>query len=169
MRNKTSQFSIIETLFFYFSDLLVYLPLLPCTVIPPSLSQPYLINKGSTWVQMGWSALDCDGGYQINAYYVEQKTSSYFSTSYTTVARVSNLNYTFHNLIPNTEYNFRVQGLSAISQYSSYSSHISVMTYPAGKEVQVTQFVCPIHRPISQPWRPTMAIFITNMALTYCT
>ena len=119
--------------------ILLYLFLFLCTAIPPPLSQPYLIGKGSTWAQIGWHALDCDGGYQINGYQVNaydvlQRTS----TSYTTVGGVSNLSYIFHNLNPNTEYYFSVQGLSPISLTSSYSRRISVITYPVGMEVHVT-------------------------------
>ena len=99
------------------------------TELMPPLGQPNFINKGSTWVQIGWDALDCDGGYQINAYDVQQKWSRY---SYVTVARVSNFNFTFHNLYHSTRYYFRVVAVSSISPQTSNSWYISVITHPPG-------------------------------------
>jgi len=104
-----------------------------CTASPPRLSSPYLINKGSTWAQIGWDALDCDGGHQINAYDVQWRTRTYYY-SYSTVARVSKRIFTFRDLTPSTEYYFRVGTVSSVSSWSSYSPVISVTTHTAGME-----------------------------------
>lgn len=102
------------------------------TVYPPTPNPPYVTNKGSTWVQVAWNALNCDGGYQITAYDVEYRETAPFSYSYTTAGRVSGLNYVIHNLFPNTEYHIRVQAVSRISFWDTPSPFITVTTHPEG-------------------------------------
>ena len=97
----------------------------------PSLAQPYLKAKGSTWIQLAWVPLVCDGGYDVNSYDVGYKPSLY--SYYTTAGRTSNLNITIENLAANTNYYFRIQTLSSNSYSYSYSSSISVITHPAGE------------------------------------
>ena len=102
------------------------------TASPPSPSQPYVIKKGSTWIQIGWDALDCDGGYQINAYDVQQKRNRYYYSYYSTVACVSKHSFIFRRLTPSTGYYFRVRPVSSISLSTSYSSAILATTHPTG-------------------------------------
>lgn len=111
------------------------------TASPPVPNPPRITSKGSSWIQVAWSALDCDGGYQIQAYDVEYKTRSSFSYFYTTAGRVSGLSYTIRNLLPSTEYDVRVQAVSRISLRERSSSFISVTTDPAGiKNLHSVQF-----------------------------
>ena len=102
------------------------------TASPPSLTQPKLIAKGSTWVQIGWEPLDCDGGFKITGYDVQYKLGRYSSYSYTNAARVTSLNYTVHDLSPSTEYDFRVGPVSSVTSRYRFSRAISVTTHLSG-------------------------------------
>ena len=103
-----------------------------CTASLPSLPQPYLISKGSSWVQIGWEPLDCDGGYQVNSYRVEYRSGRFYS--YTIADYTSALNLTVHSLSHSTQYSIRVVAISAVSTRTSTSPIITVTTHPAGIE-----------------------------------
>ena len=96
------------------------------------MDQPQLIQKGSTWVQIGWEPVDCDGGFQISSYTVEYKRATFFS-SYTTAGSAAGFNFTIRDLASNTQYDFRVGSLSDVTSRISYSRVISVITQVAGK------------------------------------
>lgn len=94
-----------------------------------------MISKGPTWVQIGWEPLDCDGGHQINSYDVQYRDGSGFFFSYTTVARVSSLNYTIRELASSTLYYFRVSTVSSVfSSRTTASVYISVTTQVPGND-----------------------------------
>ena len=97
----------------------------------PIPAHPYLEARGSTWIQLGWEPLLCDGGHEVKSYDVEYTKVRY--SSYNTAGRTSNLNFTIEKLAANTIYYFRIQALSSNSYSSSYSSYISVTTHPAGE------------------------------------
>ena len=101
------------------------------TVSQPTLTAPKLIRRGSTWVQIGWSRLDCDGGYPLSQYLVEYRSGSFFS-SYDTVASVTSLNYTIRGLLENREYDFRVGRESTESSTTTYSRAASIYTLEIG-------------------------------------
>ena len=102
----------------------------------PAVSQPRLISKGSTWVQIGWDSLDCDGGYQIDGYDVEYRVyrGYFYSYIYTIAARVTSLNYTIRGLSPNTLHYIRVSTASSMSSRTTPSTYISVTTHVSGNE-----------------------------------
>ena len=95
----------------------------------PTPNPPYLISKGSTWVQIGWDPLDCDGGHGVNSYDVEYQTGFSYFYRYVTAGRVSGANnYTIHGLVPNTEYNIRTRAISSTTSRTSTSTSIAVTT-----------------------------------------
>ena len=109
---------------------------------PPVLDSPHLIRKGPTWIQVGWDVLSCNGGYQIKFYEIQYRLqSAYAYNSYSVAARVSNLNYTIKNLIPNSAYDIRIRLLSRNSPRYSYSPPIFVVTFPQGACVYMNNHV----------------------------
>ena len=103
---------------------------LTCADYIPRPSPPYIISKGSTWIQLGWDQ-DCDGGYQIHSYDLRMKQSlSYY---YTTVATTSDTVFIVEDLSPNTEYLFVLSGYSEYAgKYGRTSDNASVTTLPTG-------------------------------------
>lgn len=99
---------------------------------PPAVGQPDLVRKGSSWVQISWDPVYCDGGFQINSYSVQYRVSRSFFSPYQTAASVAALNYTIRNLSPNTEYYFRVGSISDTVSRVVYSGAISIATQVAG-------------------------------------
>ena len=108
----------------------------------PSIGTPRLIQRSSRWVQIGWDPLDCDGGFPLSAYVVEQQTGVYYYSSYTTLGEVTRLNYTIRELSPLTSYYFRIGRKSSSSLSISYSSSLSVTTLEAGMFVCLFLTVC---------------------------
>ena len=100
---------------------------------PPDPNYLRLINKGSTWVQIRWNSLTCDGGYRVHSYEVLVERELLFFPS-NVVSHVSNSDFTIHDLIPNTKYYIRVRTVSSISLRNSLSNILTVTTYPAGNE-----------------------------------
>ena len=116
---------------FYMKIVLHFITLHTASI--PAVNQPRLISKGSTWVQIGWESLDCDGGYQIDGYDVEYGVSRrFYSPIYTTAARVSSLNYTIRGLSSSTLYYFRVSTVSSVSSRTAPSSALSMTTQVSG-------------------------------------
>jgi hypothetical protein len=97
---------------------------------PPAVDQPTVTSKGSTWIQISWQPVDCNGGYEVASYNVEYKLR--WSYTYTLGASVTQLNYTIHNLIPDTEYNIRVSTISYASTGTTPSLIVSVITLEQG-------------------------------------
>ena len=116
--------STVIALLYYVSE---YSTLL-CTGYPPAVSQPRPINKGPTWVQLGWEPADCNGGHEIVSYDVQYRESSTYL--YTTAASVTGFNYTVRDLTPNTIHYFRVVTVS--NSRLSYSSSVLVTTHESG-------------------------------------
>jgi deleted-in-malignant-brain-tumors protein 1 len=126
---------------------------------PQAVDPPIVNSKGSTWIQISWPALDCDGGFEIASYNVEYKSSYIYSYYYTLAASVTQLNYTIHDLTPSTGYNVRVSTVSYASTRTTPSLYITVTTLeqgpspPRGVEVTVSynSEVCATWRPPATP------------------
>lgn len=112
--------------------LYIVLVFFPHVASQPTISPPRLIRRGSTWVQIDWEKLYCDGGFQINSYTVEYRLGSIYYGSFQAAGTVTVLNYTIHDLTPNTEYDFRVGTISGTSSRVVYSSTVSIFTRVAG-------------------------------------
>ena len=94
----------------------------------PQLDRPRLVKRGSTWIQIGWEPLDCDGGYPLRNYFVEYRAG----TVYTSLGDTTSLNYTIRDLSPGTEYEFRVGRESTGDSDISYSEQAFIFTLDAG-------------------------------------
>ena len=98
----------------------------------PQLGSPRLVQRGSTWIQIVWEPLDCDGGYPLSSYLVDYRVAASIYSSYTTIRVVTGLNYTIRDLSPSTEYSIKVGRENSVDTMISYSGTISVMTLNAG-------------------------------------
>ena len=101
-----------------------------CPGSPPAVDQPTVTSKGSTWVQISWQPVECNAGFEIASYNVEYQLRWMYT--YTLAASVTQLNYTIHNLTPDTEYDIRVSTVSYASTRTTPSLYISVITLEQG-------------------------------------
>ncbi len=118
-----------------------------CIVVsPPSPGSPYTIDRGSTWVTLGWYELSCDGGHRITELIIryQKEVSDFYVSSYSYVYGLdpSRRNYTIHNLEPETPYKFSVQALSAEFQASSFSEERVISTLILGMYACVYVGMC---------------------------
>ena len=104
---------------------------------PPAPSSPYIISLGSTWVELGWDELSCDGGHAITEFIIryQKEVSDFYVSSYSYVYGLDSAlrSYIIYNLDPETDYSFSVQALSAEFQSSSFSEERTISTLLAGK------------------------------------
>ena len=112
--------------------------LLLSTDIQPRLATPQLIQKGATWIQIGWEPVYCDGGYILNYYHVQYGLGTYYSI-YTTHGATKALNYTIRGLTASTEYKIRVGRESTGASTISYSPSVTIITLSAGKEISLEE------------------------------
>lgn len=109
-----------------------------CVDSPPAPSSPYIVSLGSTWVELGWDELSCDGGHAITEFIVryQKEVSDHYVSSFSYVYGLdpSLRSYVVHNLDPETGYSFSVQALSAEFQSSSFSEERTISTLLAGKD-----------------------------------
>ena len=94
----------------------------------PQLESPRLVQRGSTWIQIGWEPLNCDGGYPLSSYLVDYRVAASIYSSYTTIRVVTGLNYTIRDLSPSTAYDFRVGRESTGDSDMNYSQRVSIFT-----------------------------------------
>ena len=106
--------------------------------------------------------------HTVESYDVQQRTSRFFFSSYTTVDRVSNLNYTFRSLSPSTVHYFRVAGVSSVSLRTSYSAAITVTTHPQGMKMHATchYVITPVYFYYSPyVYIISIVVFVTQLTL----
>ena len=108
----------------------------PLTDNQPQLDQPKLIEKGASWIQIGWEPLYCDGGYMLNYYLVQYRLGRYY-TSYAAVGATKALNYTIRGLTTSTQYHFRIGRESTDISTVTYSTATSITTLDAGNVFRI--------------------------------